>query len=288
VATLLKSSAFDILHPTYYDKYFLEYTSKPFVLTVYDMIHEIYTEYFSLQDPITKNKKILCDKASRIIAISEQTKQDLIDIFKIPEEKIDVTLLASDFGSVSLVKPIIQREMKKYILFVGNREGYKNFYFTVIALVDILLGDKNIELLCTGRPFTKDEITFLSNFGVQDRVYNIYLNNDNELAWIYANAELFIFPSLYEGFGFPLLEAFANECPVVSSSGGSLPEVGGDAALYFNPKSTREIQDATANVLYNSATRTQLIGKGEKQLAKFTWDKCRTETVEVYKKVLGA
>jgi glycosyltransferase involved in cell wall biosynthesis len=88
--------------------------------------------------------------------------------------------------------------MKKYILFVGNREGYKNFYFTVIALVDILLGDKNIELLCTGRPFTKDEITFLSNFGVQDRVYNIYLNNDNELAWIYANAELFIFPSLYE------------------------------------------------------------------------------------------
>jgi glycosyltransferase involved in cell wall biosynthesis len=85
-----------------------------------------------------------------------------------------------------------------------------------------------------------------------------------------------------------LLEAFANECPVVSSSGGSLPEVGGDAALYFNPKSTREIQDATANVLYNSATRTQLIGKGEKQLAKFTWDKCRTETVEVYKKVLGA
>lgn len=284
---VLRSGEFDIFHPTYYDKYFLDYTNKPFVLTVYDMIHEIYKEYFNISDVTSYNKAILCEKASHIIAISERTKQDLIDIFNIPEEKISVVLLASDFENVNPVPPVRVQELKKYILFVGNRGTYKNFYYSVMAMVSILKNDSEIQLVCTGPAFSTDEIIFFTNLGIESKVIHIYMNNDNELAWAYRNAHLFIFPSLYEGFGFPLLEAFASGCPVISSNGGSLPEIGGEAALYFNPKNISEIKKCIHQGVYNEKLRVKLIENGRKRLSNFNWEKCRKETINVYNKVLS-
>lgn len=284
---ILRAGDFDILHPTYYDTYFLEYTDKPFVLTVYDMIHEIYKEYFNVSDITSYNKKLLCDRASHIIAISEKTKQDLIDIFGIAEDKITVILLASDFKLVSSSKPDSLQGLKKYILFIGNRAAYKNFYYPVIALADILKADSDIQLVCTGPAFSSDEINFFSALGIREQVFHIYLENDNELAWVYKNAHVFIFPSLYEGFGFPLLEAFATNCPVISSDGGSLPEVGGDAVLYFNPKDITEIREAALKAIYDEDIRVRLVENGKLRLQEFNWQKCRAQTVEVYKKVLN-
>lgn len=285
-ANLFADNGYDIFHPTYYDPYFLEFTKKPFVLTVHDMIHEIYREYLSMSDRTTYNKRLLCEKASQIISVSHQTKADLVELFKIPEEKIRVIYLASNFDKVIPRRPENAGHLTNYILFTGNRDLYKNFYFTLIALADILKADKDLQLLCTGYGLFNDEIQFFKDLGIARQVHHIYLKNDQELAWAYQNAKIFIFPSLYEGFGLPMLEAFASKCPVVASNGGSLPEVGGKAALYFNPKSSKQIQDAAVKALYDNATRSDLIAEGEKQFAKFSWDKCRAETINVYNKSL--
>ncbi|UOG75943.1 glycosyltransferase family 4 protein [Hymenobacter tibetensis] len=283
----IRGDNFDLLHPTYYGDYFDRYTDKPFVLTVYDMIHEVYKENFSLNDPISHNKLVLCNKASMIIAISHKTKEDLVDIFGINEDKVHVTHLASDFNKIVAKRPNIPEGVNKYVLFVGNRGLYKNFYFMVMSLTSILKDDKSLHILCTGHPFTKEEQSFFKDFNIGSQIKSIYLEDDSELAWVYQNAELFIFPSLYEGFGLPLLEAFASECPVVSSTGGSLPEVGGDAALYFDPKNSLAIQDAVRSVLYDSSLKSDLINKGKKRFAEFSWDRCRAETLAVYQAAIA-
>jgi len=285
-AIMFNKNGYDVFHPTYYDPYFLELNKKPFVLTVYDMIHEIYKEYFPMSDRVTHNKRLLCQKATQIIAISEKTKEDLVELFKIPTEKVHTIPLASSFDQVIPVQPANSENLTNYILFTGARGIYKNFYYSVIALADLLKADKNLQLLCSGHEFSHDELQFFKDLGIARQVYHIFLKNDQELAWAYQNAKVFIFPSLYEGFGFPMLEAFASKCPVVASTGGSLPEVGGKAALYFNPKSSKQIQDAAVKALYDNATRSDLIAEGEKQFKKYSWDKCRAETINVYNKSL--
>ncbi len=276
---------YDVFHPTYYDPYFLTLTKKPFVLTVYDMIHEIYKESFSLTDPVSYYKRLLCDKASHIITISENTRKDLIDIFKLPVEKVHAIQLASGFDKLTTQRPKMDEAPENYILYTGVRFAYKNFYFSVVALAELLKSDKDLMLVCTGPSFSAEERTFFKELGIERQVKHIYLQNDNELAWAYKNARLFIFPSLYEGFGFPLLEAFACGCPVIASNGGSLPEVGGEAVLYFQPKKIREIQDAAHKALYDDVIRENLVAKGKHQFKKFSWEKCRRQTLEVYHKI---
>ncbi len=283
--SVLSGNDFDLFHPTYYDPYFLKISDKPFVLTVYDMIHEIYKEYFPVNDITSHNKKLLCEKANHIIAISERTKEDLISIFRVPEEKITTILLASNFDKAVPKKPETIGEVENFILFVGSRGLYKNFYFPIIALSKILRNDKTINVLCSGVPFTVDELHFFKDYQIDKQMHHVYLIGDDELAWAYSNALFFIFPSLYEGFGFPILEAFACNCPVISSTGGSLPEVAGNAALYFDPKSYQEISDAANSILYNSDLRSSLINSGQKQLKLFTWEKCRQQTFNIYKKL---
>ena len=284
---LISQSEFDIFHPTYYDPYFLEYVKKPYVLTVYDMIHEIFQEYFSISDPTSRNKRLLCENAAAIIAISENTKKDLVEIFNIPESKVHATQLASDFNKVLPATPLNGEGLQNFILFTGTRWGYKNFYFCVTALSEILKKDPALKLLCTGHPFDIQEQEFFRDLGIQNQVVHIYLKDDRELAWAYQRASLFVFPSLYEGFGFPVLEAYASGCPVISSGAGSLKEVGGDGSLYFNPKNLLEIRTAAQQALYDKDVREKMIRKGKLMFEKFSWDKCRMETMEVYKSVLN-
>ena len=285
-AELFSRNDFDLFHPTYYDPYFLSYTRKPFVLTVYDMIHEIFKEYFLGNDPTSHNKLSLCRKASQIIAISHKTKEDLVTIFKIPEEKVHAIPLASAFDQVVPRHPGNMEGVERYILFTGNRWVYKNFYFPVLALTEILKDDQQLKFVCTGPPFEPWEMQFFKDQGIDQQMHHTYLHNDEELSWVYRHASLFIFPSLYEGFGFPLLEAFACDCPVISSNGGSLPEVAGDAALYFEPRNFSQIQETARAALYDPALRAGLVHKGRERFKQFSWDRCREETLKIYQKAL--
>lgn len=276
---------FDVFHPTYYDNYFLESLKKPFVLTVHDMIHEKYAEYFG-QSPDSINKRRLCEAADSIIAISETTKKDIIDIFGTPADKIKVIYHATNFDSIQMSNPDFNFQPNNYLLFTGNRNAYKNFLTFLLAVAPLLNENEMLILICTGPAFNAIEKKWIKDLELEESVLHHYCANDNELAYLYRNADCFIFPSLYEGFGLPLLEAFACECPVVCSYGGSLKEIGGDAAVYFNPKDILEIRQALSNVLSDSSLRKELILNGRERLKAFSWDKCLKETMNLYQKVV--
>ena len=282
----LKKGDFDVFHPTFYDDYFLNYIgSKPYILTVYDLNNQIFPE-FHMYDARDKNKKLL-DAAARIISISESTKSDLINIFNVDEKKIIVTHLANSLQPASIT---VSDDFKKkipagFLLFVGNRDGYKNFLF--FAQVVAALNDKgyNLNVVCTGPPFNKKELFFLNKLGAAKNFHQIFVN-DNELTYLYKNAIAFVFPTMYEGFGIPALEAFSCGCPVLVSHNSSLPEVCGDAAVYFEPKHSASMAKAIASMMDDRALRQDHINRGFEQLKKFSWQATAAQTLDIYKQVV--
>ena len=247
------------------------------------MIHEKFSDYFPKNDRTTEKKKILVEKSSKIIAISESTKNDLCKIFKVNPEKVSVVYLATSFESIESepLKSIPQN----YILFVGARGGYKNFNFMIEAIADILKRD-GIFLICAGGgKFKKEEIELFSKFGIDKMVMQTTVS-DSELKFLYQNAIAFIFPSLYEGFGIPILEAFSCGCPVILSNTSSFPEVAKDAGFYFDPYSLDSIKNAVKKIIYDNELREKLIARGYERLKFFSWEKTAKETLKIYKEIL--
>lgn len=281
---ILRIGHYDIFHPTYYDNYFLSDNKGKLVITVYDMIHEILPEYFSSDDSTIQQKKQLIYKADHIIAISESTKRDILKIYPdIPESKISVIYIASNFVSCE-DEQIDKKFPHKYILFVGSRYGYKNYKAFFEAVRPILNEDTELSLVCLGGGKFSDEETKLHG-KLKERAMQMDVN-DNTLSYAYSHAECFVFPSLYEGFGIPTLEAFACKCPVVLSSTSSMPEVGGDAAVYINPTDVHDMTESIKRVLENYDLRKIMRERGLQQLKKFNWGQIALETADCYRKVL--
>lgn len=279
----LLSGDYSVFHPTYYNPYFLEFIgNKPFVLTVHDMIHEKYPEFFGLQDTTQRNKELLVKKASKIIAISECTKKDILDTYPIDEYKIEVIYHGSSLPKSedsSIVNPY-----GRYFLFTGTRSGYKNFYFMFNALVPILAKNPDIALICTGQPFSSCEIQLFNESGIRNQIIHIFVD-DTKLLSLYKNAIAFIFPSYYEGFGIPILEAFEAETPVILSRASCFTEIAGDAALYFEPKNQNELRDACTTLLNSDTERKKLIALGTNRLAEFSWEKTVSQTKRLYESI---
>ena len=284
----LKKRSFDVFHPTYYDPYFLNSLgNRPFVLTIFDMIHERYPRYFAKHDQTSAFKKLLVSKANRIIAISESTKEDIVQILGVDPARIDVVYLAAAFVHImpGYVAPALLSS--RFFLYIGNRNGYKNFDILVRAISSISKDERDLHLVCCGGgSFSKPEIDLFRSKGLLQRVH-YFAGTDENMYSLYRKAEAFIFPSLYEGFGIPVLEAFLCGCPVILSKSSSLPEVGGDAPLYFDPLDELSLVSALKEVFFKAAKRTDMIEKGTEQLKKFSWDKTATATLAVYKKVLS-
>jgi len=279
---------FDLFHPTYYDDYFLDrLKGKPFVVTFYDMIHEKFSnqyESFKSDIKIFDNKRRLLENSSKVIAISETTKKDIIEFFDVDPSKIDVVYLGNSLQNFDIEnKPLIEED---YILFVGNRENYKNFNFFISAIAQLLI-DTNLKLICAGGgDFSPQEVVLIQTLNLENRVVLRKIINDDVLANYYAHALFFCFPSLYEGFGIPVLESFACGCPALLSSGGSLPEVGGEAALYFDPRNAESLRKSAHELINNQVLRQNLSEKGFERLKQFSWDATFLETLEVYKSVI--
>ncbi|SDO21410.1 Glycosyltransferase involved in cell wall bisynthesis [Rhodoferax sp. OV413] len=284
----LQRQDFDVFHPTYYDDYFLPYIgNKPFVLTVYDMIHEIYPEYFNLADRTSDRKRRLAQKAHKILAISECTKKDLVQFFGISAEKVEVVHLASSMGTTNTPPTRSSELPARYVLFVGSRTVYKNFFFLINSIRTLLAADPELHIVCTGTGFNKNERVFFEIHGLADRVHHRSAN-DAELQALYQQAQVFVFPSLYEGFGLPVLEAFSCACPTVLGNSGSLPEIGGDGALYFEPKDAQSLRLAMSQALYDQALRSDLVARGQRRLALFTWEKTCRGTEIAYRELAGS
>jgi glycosyltransferase involved in cell wall biosynthesis len=274
--------AFDVFHPTYYDPYFLESIgSRPFVITVFDMIHEIFPEYFFAGDRTSVHKKCLCERAERVIAISNTTKEDLIRFFGIDEEKIDVIYLASSLGPPALRPARLISTPEKYILFTGNRLLYKNFMFFLRAITDVLHEDKDRVVICTGPTFSIDELDYFDVLGVRDQVTHLSAN-DEQLGELYRKAEIFVFPSLYEGFGMPLLEAFSCRCPVIASDTAIFREIGGDAVTFFRPKDPVSISNAVRSMLEDRTLRDEMASRGYERNRSYSWQRTTEQTRRTY------
>jgi glycosyltransferase involved in cell wall biosynthesis len=282
---LLIESDFDVFHPTYYDSYFLNYLKdKPYVITVHDMIHEKASEIIHPKDPILSNKKTVIKNADGVIAVSQSTKDDLIELYGIAPEKINVIYHGfSEKNSKN--KKIAVCFPSKYLLYVGGRKHYKNFIFFVKSIVPLFRRYKDLFLVCTGLPFSKDELIELNKQNILDRVIS-YSMNDSDIAYAYRHALAFIFPSLYEGFGIPLIEAFSLGCPVICSDINVFKEVAQDAALYFDPQNSDSIYTIISNYIDNvKEIKNNLILRGIDRSKSFSWDKAALLTQKVYEQV---
>ena len=288
-AKVIKSVAqgnFDLFIPTYYDPYFLEHIdSKPFVLTVYDMIHELFPQYFldDVQDTAV-NKKLLMEKATKIIAVSENTKRDIITLCpKIDSNKIEVIYHGCSIKFNSDIKVDLP---SKYILFVGARENYKNFSFLANSIKETLLSNSELFLICAGGgKFSEKENEFIGDLGLKEKIIQRNFKED-ELGIYYKNAICFVFPSMYEGFGIPVLESMASGCPIVLTNNSSFPEVAGNAGIYFENNNSEDLKEKIVKVMSDNVFRTQYIQKGLIQVKKFTWDDAAEKCYRLYEEAI--
>ncbi len=283
IETIVKGD-YDIFHPTFFEDYYLNHLNgKPYVLTVHDMIIELYPEF--INSPLfIQRKKRLVDGAAHIIAVSENTKRDIINVFGTDENKISVVYHASELSDKGLLPSGLPT---KYILYVGDRRlGYKNFNFFVSSIEPLLSEYKDLNIVCTGDKFSGDEITFFEQLGIKDRMHIVFAQ-DNEMYQLYQSAQVFVYPSYYEGFGIPVLEAFQSGCPIVLADSSCFPEVAQDAGLYFNSKSPKELRNAICQILENKGARDTLVMNGRKRLSDFSWKKSAEQTSEIYRKILN-
>ncbi len=283
----LRSGRFDLFHPTYYDHRFLNIIrGKPFVLTVHDMTYEMYPHLFRGSEKIIQSKKVLLENAGRVIAVSEHTRNDILNFYPINPEKIKVIYLGNSLWREDLSAGLSPSLPLRYLLYVGNREGHKNFSWMIQALSPLLHGEKDLFLVCAGGgSLAKGEMDLLRRHKIVEKVHQ-YPVTDPELIQLYSNATAFVFPSLYEGFGIPVLEAFGCGCPAALSNRSSLPEVGDDAALYFNPEDENSIREAVSRLLKDHKLREDLINKGRERVKEFTWKNTARETLQVYHQAL--
>jgi glycosyltransferase involved in cell wall biosynthesis len=267
-----------VYHQTYFYDPNPEWKGKR-VVTVYDMIYELYPHEYDANDPTSKNKALAVQKADWVICISEHTRKDLIRLLHVPEEKTSVIYLGNSLTASVESSPLVN---SPYLLYVGKRGGYKNFKSVVRAFAQTPILHKQFKLVCFGGgSLTRAEYGFMSSLGVSDKV-ELRDGDDLMLANLYTYASALVYPSLYEGFGIPPLEAMYYGCPVVVSNASSIPEVVGDAGLYFAPMSEDDIAEKIKAVVLDTSLRNSLIERGKERVRQFSWEKCASETLMVY------
>lgn len=278
----------DIIHETYYSAWPTLRSDALRVTTVYDMINELYSDQYSAHAKTTKLKKATFERVDHIISISHSTKNDLVNLFDVDRSKVSVVHLGVDLSAFKQPKIESQFSSQPYILYVGSRGGYKNFdgLLEACALSSVIKNKIKI-VAFGGGPFSKKELLKIYDLGYHEVSVQQVGGSDKLLASLYSNALAFVYPSLYEGFGLPPLEAMAAECPVVSSNTSSMPEVINQAGVYFDPKNIYEMCASIEAVIGDEEMRNKLIQLGLENIELFSWSKCADATLDIYKKLKG-
>lgn len=294
--SFIKKISYDVYHATYYSEHLCKVKKRSkTVITVFDMIHELFPSEFTNIKKFLRSKKRSILEADAIIAISENTKNDLVRIYDIDKNRIIVTYMASaDVFSryISNKKEANDTSVNQqctldrpYILYVGNRKNeYKNFGVLIEAYANGKL-HQEVDLLCFGGgEFSKEEVDTFRKYRVTNHIH-YRSGHDIVLAQVYHNAKFFIYPSLYEGFGIPITEAMSVGCPVITTNSSSIPEVADDAVLYFDNNSSDSLIDKMRLLLFSSTEAERLKALGYQQAKKFSWNKTVQETLAIYKKL---
>lgn len=279
-----------LAHPTYYSlltRQDLSHYRCPIVITVYDMIHEIFADTVDKNGLIAETKRRAILEAQAIICISQSTKRDLLEYYKISEQKVIVTHLASEFKLQDnrTFEPLASQP---FFLYVGNRGSYKNFDCLLVALSKLVSLQPDVLLyVLGGGEFTSNEKKLIANLCLDKHVCHCGYISDIDLARYYQQSVALVYPSLYEGFGIPPLEAMSCGTAVIASNVSSIPEVVGDAGLLFDPTSENQLADRMLFLLENSIERDRLIQEGAKRVKLFSWDRMTKQTVDLYQSLIA-
>lgn len=270
-------------HVTYYSRR-RPRLREPVVVTVYDMIHELFPEQFLARDHTSEHKRWWVDAASLVFVPTERTKSDLLQLWPACHAKVVVLRPGIMPMEADDATP---NAFGDYLLFVGDRRPpYKNFARFSTAVARSELG-RSCDLVCFGGgELSAEERGELSSLGLLDRTHAVA--GPDALLWnLYRHARALVYPSLYEGFGFPLIEAMTAGCPVVCSAAGPIPEVVGDAALSFDPTDVDSIADAIDRVLADSALQARLRAAGPRRAQAFEWRQAGREARPYYELLGG-
>lgn len=281
-------SSADIFHSSYF-----RFNLNPFsknVITVYDFMYEL--GYLKTKGSFFNKlqKKAAIWQANVIVCISDSTKRDLIKLYPnlCKGKRVEVVYLDSPLQNIvqdscsSRIKSVVK---SPYILFVGKRSSYKNFRALATAFRQSSLSKGIHKICCVGPSFSKLEQQELSNLGIYDKVLNLQKVTDSELAELYQKAFVLVYPSLYEGFGLPPLEAMRCGCPVIASNTSSMPEVVGQSGILVDPRNIDEISAALEKLL-DPKIRESYICKGLQQAKEFSWDRAIQKHIEIYQSLV--
>jgi len=297
---------YDLVHYQKFHPYFFSLPilkNRPTVLTIHDLIYLIYPKHyppglkgslvFMIQKQLVKNM-------DAIITISETSKKDIVRFLGIPHEKIFVTYLAprkifgKKVGSEELKKIRIKYSLPvNFVLYVGDVNYNKNLLGLAeackIAKIPLVIAGKQAtqKEFDSGHVENQSWVKFLDKYGQDKEVIRLGFVDDNDLVSLYNLATLYCLPSLYEGFGLSVLEAFASDCPVVAAKTQALVEIGEPACLFADPKDPKDIAEKILHVMDDNELRNQLIERGKVLVKNYSWEKTAEETFEVYKKVLS-
>lgn len=284
IRDILQEFSTGIYHATYFNKKNIDIAKKlnlKTFVTVHDLIGDIYPEkirWYQRRNKTQEKVSISCD---RVIAVSRNTKDDLVKYYGINPEKIGVIYLG--VTQMEARRPLDFGEEYPFVLHVGKRDGYKNFRLTLEALAqeETL---KEIHIIAFGGgEFSREEKEYVNSLGMDKRTHQ-YIGDDTFLGFLYKSAIALVYPSYYEGFGIPPLEAMQFECPVIASNRASIPEVCGDSVLYIDPTSRESLQNAIAHVLkYKDTEKIKFALKHSK---KYSWEKTAKETLIQYQSIL--
>lgn len=283
---LLESYGLDLVHFPHFNVPIF-YKGK-FVVTIHDLIHQ----NFQMKRATTHNKlvyklkqygyekvfKTAVNKSEHILVPSEYVKKLLVNGWKVADSKITVTKEAVDdkiFTNNKIAKPAYE-----YIFYVGNAHPHKNVEGLIKAFLLLKEQYHDLRLVLAGYDhYFWQKIK--GEYQDESIIYKGYVN-DEQLSYLYKGAKAFVMPSFDEGFGLPVLEAFAVGVPIVASNAGSLPEVGGNACVYFNSKDPQDMADKIQQVLNSGQLRNELIKKGKERVKLFSWKKLTKKTLQIY------
>lgn len=274
----------DIIHETYYENTNTSSKSK-IITTIHDMILEKFSNSVTDQTALFEEKAAI-ERADHIICVSNHTRQDLLEFFDLPAGKISTVYHGYSLQNFDEIKnsPIVDAP---YVLYVGDwRSPYKNFKGLLKAYGSIKHFQSEFKLACIGvRRVSKDMLEAMKQAEVAEANVLFFSGSDMTLANLYKYALALVYPSLYEGFGIPPLEAMSLGCPVICSNVSSIPEIVSDGGYYFDPHDIDSISSSVEKVLSSLELRQSLIAKGKERVKFFSWEKCAAQTGLVYEQL---
>lgn len=285
---LFKNRKIDVFFsPAHYSPRFL---SQPLVVTIHDLSYKNFPNDFLKKDlyKLTHWSDYSIKKANEIIAVSKTTKRDILREYGVAHDKVHVihngfTYESNPAKSTVSIDKKYNLKTNKYILHVGTLQPRKNIPFLIQAFKLFANRHPEFKLILVGKEgwLYKDIINLIKNEQLEEKVVLTGYVDDKLKNLLYKNAFCLVMPSLYEGFGIPILEAMYHSCPVVASYSSSLPEVGGDACIYFDPKDKDDLLEKMEILVNDTNLYKTLKSKGKKRIKAFSWDICAKSTLSV-------